>query len=311
MAGHWPGVVPELGGFPGGATARLGGRGWVLAGEPHERALGGALAWARQQGVSELHMLADAGAGVLARRATLFSNSPLVWRVTGRILEPARPVAVTPEAELSADVAAFAPLIEAAGADPVVEHGVLRAEVLGLEVARVVADDEGTRLEVGVGAFDREAHRMVHGDKPTAQALAAAVEAVREVRRPDVPVHQINQLAGERWMRAILVRRPDLVGAASLRPLPSPVLRTDLRQLAPAPAAGTDVEGHPLVVVCSSGIDIDLVPAAADARLTDGRDARLVMVVPEGDDHPVTRALAAALIAPAEVHVLSGDWRNL
>jgi hypothetical protein len=89
------------------------------------------------------------------------------------------------------------------------------------------------------------------------------------------------------------------------------VERTDLRQPAPAPAGGVDLSGRPIVVVCSTGIDVDLVPAAADARLSDGRDARLVLVVPEGDDHPVTHALAAALADPAEVVTLPGDWRAL
>jgi len=311
VSGRWPGADPELGGFPGGAVARRDGVGWVLVGERPERALGGAMAWGRQAGVDGLHVLADDATGLLARRAAQFAEPPAVWRIAGRTVEPAAPAHVGREAALVPEVAAFVPMIEVAGADPVVEHGVLRAEVLGLEVARVVADHEGTRLEVGVGAFDREAHRMVHGDRPTAEALAAAVAAVRDVRRPDAPTHQVNQLAGERWMRSILVRRPELVGAASLVPAPSPVVRTDLRQLAPAPATGTDLGGHPLVVVCSTGIDVDLVPAAADARLADGRAARLLLVVPEVDDHPVTRSLAASLADPAEVLVLAGDWRRL
>ena len=311
VSGRWPGADPELGGFPGGAVARHNATGWVLAHERPERALGGALAWGRRAGVRELHVLADRGTSLLARRASLFASPPRVWRVDGRITEPATPAPMEGEPVLAPDVSAFVPIIVAAGADPVAEHGVLRAEVLGLEVARVVADHEGTRLEVGVGAFDREAHRMVHGDQPTAQALAAAVAAVVDVRRPGAPTHQVNQLAGERWMRAILVRRPELVGAASLTPVPSPVVRTDLRQLAPAPAAGVDLDGRPLVVVCSTGIDVDLVPAAADARLTDARDARLVLVVPEVDDHPVTRALAEALREPADVVALGGDWRTL
>lgn len=269
------------------------------------------MAWGRREGLDELHVLAGEATGVLARRASAFAVAPVVWRVDGRSLETAQPSPPEREASLPPDVAAFTSMIETAGADAVVERGVLRAEVLGLEVARVVADHEGTRLEVGVGAFDREAQRMVHGDRPTAEALAAAVAAVRRVRRPDAPTHQVNQLGGERWMRAILVRRPGLVGASSLTPAPSPVERTDLRQRAPAPAVGVDVDGRPLVVVCSTGIDVDLVPAAADARLADGRDARLVIVVPEVDDHPLTRALAAALRDPAQVVALPGDWRTL
>lgn len=311
VSGRWPGADLDLGGFPGGAVARCDGTGWVLADQRPERALGGALAWGRQAGIRELHVLADEASGLLARRASCFVVPPGVWRVDGRTVEPAVPAGPEPEVAMAPEVAAFVPMIEAAGADPVLEHGVLRAEVLGLEVARVVADHEGTRLEVGVGASDREAHRMVHGDTPTAAALAAAVAAVRDVRRPGAPTHQVNQLAGERWMRTILVRRPELVGAARLAPAPSPVRRTDLRQLAPAPAGGVDADGRPLVVVCSTGIDVDLVPAAADARLADGRGARLLLVVPEVDDHPLNRALAAALAEPAEVRALPGDWRRL
>ncbi|MCU1485234.1 MAG: hypothetical protein JWN67_1980, partial [Actinomycetia bacterium] len=64
---------------------------------------------------------------------------------------------------------------------------------------------------------------------------------------------------------------------------------------------GIDAEGRPVVVVASVGVDLDLVPAAADARLADGRGARLVLAVAERDAHPVTRALAAALADPAEI----------
>jgi hypothetical protein len=311
VAGRWPGPEPDPGPFPGGAVARAGAVGWVLADERPERALGGALAWARRAGVDEVHVIAEAATGVLARRAGAFAPAPAVWRVEGRALEraPADPPAAEPDP--GPEVAAFVPVLVDAGADPVFERGVLRGEVLGLEVARVVADASGTRLEVGVGQADREAQRLVHADRPTAEALRRAVAAVLAVRRADAPEHQVNRLAGERWMRSILVRRPELVGARHLEPVPSPVERADLRQAAPAPAAGVDPEGRPLLVVCSTGIDVDLVPAAADARLADGRDARLVLVVPEADDHPVTRWLAGRLVQPAEVVTLPGDWRRL
>jgi hypothetical protein len=55
-------------------------------------------------------------------------------------------------------------------------------------------------------------------------------------------------------------------------------------------------------VVCSAGIDLDLVPFAADARdAVAEAGARLLLAVPEGDDHPVTRELAARLAVPADV----------
>jgi hypothetical protein len=65
-----------------------------------------------------------------------------------------------------------------------------------------------------------------------------------------------------------------------------------------------------VVVACSVGIDLDLVPSAADARAALAPDARLLVVVPQRDDHPVTRALAAELARPAEVVALAGDWRR-
>ena len=311
MADRWGGGDLALAPFPGGAVGLRGGAGWVLAEERPERALGGALAWGRQAGVEELHVLVGNGAGTLARQAAEFAYPPLVWRVEGRTVEPSHPAPVTTPEPLDAAVAGFIPMIAAAGAEPVVENGVLTGEVLGLEVARVVSDEMGARLEVGVGAYDREAQRLMRGDRPAPEALRAAVQSVREVRRPGAPSHQVNQLAGERWLRSILVRRPELVGATRLEPVPSPVVRTDLRQLAPAPAAGTDDRGRPLLVVCSTGIDVNLVPAAADARLSDARRPRLVLVVPEVDDHPLTRSLAAALREPAEVVAVPGDWRAL
>jgi hypothetical protein len=68
---------------------------------------------------------------------------------------------------------------------------------------------------------------------------------------------------------------------------------------------------RPLVVVCSTGVDVDLVPTAVDARLADGREARLVLVVPERDDHPAHATLAASLVEPAEVRTVPDDWRVL
>jgi hypothetical protein len=63
-------------------------------------------------------------------------------------------------------------------------------------------------------------------------------------------------------------------------------------------------------VVASTGIDLDLVPAAADARAADPRHPALVIAVPARDDHPVTRALAAALTLPATVVTVPDDWRR-
>jgi hypothetical protein len=285
--------------FPGGAgllddDSRL----WVLG-----DSLGGALAVARREGARSVDLIVDdaGGAGVLARRASQFADAPSVWRVAGAALERVEPEPLAAPPPLPAGVAAFADLLTAAGADPVVEHGRLIGEVLGLEVARVVVDGGEPHLEVGVGRFDREANALLTGDQPDEVRLRAVVETVREHRRTDAENHPLQLLAAARWLRSRLVADPGLVGADHLVPLAPTVEPPDLRTPWPAPATGIDLDGQPVVVVASVGVDLDLVPAAADARLADGRAARLVLALPARDVHPVTVALAAALTQPAEI----------
>ena len=115
----------------------------------------------------------------------------------------------------------------------------------------------------------------------------------------------MKHLAGERWLRERLIASPSLVGAARLERADGPEPRTSVKESLPAVAVGDGV-----VVVASVGIDLELVPYAADARLGVAPGARLVLVLPERDAHPVTLALAAALAAPAEVVGLPGDWRR-
>jgi hypothetical protein len=295
--------------YPAGAALVRDGEGWVLLEDDPSSGLGGALAWAARQGVDRLHVLTESDAGVLARRAAAFAPAPDVWRIDGRTLHRADPEPRPTPSELPAAAAALRSRIVAAGAEPVEEHGVLGGEVLGLEVCRAIVDDDpltrgepGARLDVGIGEHDREAFRLVHGDGPVGAALAQVVEEVAAHRRPGAPPHALNRLARERALRHRLVADPSLVALTSLAPAPPPVARTNLADAVPCVALGTDELGAPVVVVCSAGIDLDLVPFAADARdAVAGTEARLLLAVPEGDDHPVTRELAARLAVPAEV----------
>jgi hypothetical protein len=285
----------------------------VLAdGEP-ARSLGPALAVARQATgtIEHVNVVVEdaAAAGLLARRAGEFAATPRVWLVEGTSLVPAAPAPLEPPPPLDPRVAPFADVLAAAGADPVVEHGRLVGEVNGLEVARVVVDDDGPHLEVGVGRFDREAHALLSADKQTSETLREVVALVRRYRRDDGETHPLKSLAAARWLRSRILHDPSLVGADHLAPLAPTVEAPDLRTPWPAPASGIDVNGEPLVVVCSTGVDLDLVPAAADARLAafPNGGARLVLAVPPRDVHPVTEALAAALARPAEVIPVASD----
>jgi hypothetical protein len=289
---------------------RGGPAGWVLSDDAQGRVLGPALLWATRTGVDALRVVVDdrQAAGLLARRAALFRLAPAVWVVDGRSLEPAEATPHVVESPTDPRLLEAASLFVAAGCDRVVEHGRVVAEVAGLEVARVTVGDDGQPLlEVGVGRFDREAHTTISGGDIDVDRLRAVAALVVEHRRPGAPPHPLNALVPERALRSRVVARPELVGAARLVPVPPVVEPPDLRTTSPAAAVGEDAGGGPVVVVCSTGIDLDLVPTAADTRLRDGRAARLVLAVPARDAHRATAELAAALVEPAELVAIPPD----
>ena len=311
-------------GLPGGAALLdvEAGRAWVLIDDGAVSRFGPALAWAWRQDVGELHVLVEsalpagpgAASGVVARRAAAMSNPPQVWDVRGRevfMATPAEIVGVDSVPDLGLPgkcVADYRHVLLDHGAEPILEHGVLRGEVLGLEVARVVGD----QLQVGVGRHDRRARAEMHPDQDLGQALDDAVGAVRARRKLGQPRHPANTLARGRWLRAVLCARPELVEARELEPVAPPLPWFDLPEAGAAPARGiSSPAGTPVIVVSSVGVELDLIPTAADSRIIHGPEADLVVVVPEGDDLPVTRALAARLAEPAEVRVVPRGWEAL
>ena len=313
---RWGDLGPAPVEFPGGAALLDGAVAWVLIDGDPLKSFGPALVWADRQGAEQLHLLVDADAAVLARRATCFTRPPTVWRIDGTSLveaEPAPPAVAQP-APSTPDLAA---LLVDADLEVFTEDGMVRGEINGLEVARIVHGTstagvplDAPLLEVGVGHADREMTAVIHaGLSPVAQ-LARVAEIVRSHRAPGAERHPLNQLAPERWLRARLIADPARVGLVRLRPNDPAVPRPNLRDRAVAMAQGETADGASVVVACSVGVDLDLVPAAADARLAADPDARLLLVVPERDAHPVTRDLANRLVHPAEVVTVDDTWRT-
>ena len=289
--------------LPGGAALTRLGEAWVLADDAPQRILGQALAWSRRQpDITVLNVLVDSPYGpIVARRAKAFVGDIRVWEVYDRTLLPAapEPVALVPLVE--PQLLALSGEIAAAGADPLCEWGVLVGEVEGLEVCRVVRSDETGEvvLQVGIGAHDREAFAMLHGDRPPLVALQGVVEAVAPHRVLNAAPHALNRIATERLLRASVINTPGIVGAVRLVANDPPVPRENVKDPVPCVATGVDAQGNALTVVCSVGIDLDLVPFAADARTRHG--GRLIVVVPERDAHAVTLDLLSLLREAAEL----------
>jgi hypothetical protein len=197
---------------------------------------------------------------------------------------------------------AFEAEIVAGGAVPVVEHGVLSGEVAGLEVCRVVTDPDtgAVRLEVGVGAHDREAFQLLHGDRPAAEALADVVTFVSRHRIGEAP-HPLQQLAASRLLRHRVVARPQLLGLGRLTPVAPPLPRANLKDEVPCVAYSP---ADDTLVVFTSGIDLDAVSYACDALLAHPAGACIV-AAPARDVIDIQHRLAALVRTPTRVAGIS------
>jgi len=293
------GITPAV--FARGAAVVESGNSWVLVEEQTGRGLGPALLWALKEGATTLNVLAETGTGTLARQAAYFDFPVTVWHVEGRTLIPAVAEPFGDPREPSAEHLAFLDLIERGGAIPVIEHGIVTGEVLGLEVCRAVDDPitGAARLEVGMGAHDREAFAMLHGNRPTVESLADVVDNVRKHRRPGAAPHPFNRIAPERLLRSLVIDSPSMVGATSLVACDPPAPRTNVLDTVPCVARGQSTSGTDLVVVVTSGADPDVVPFALDARAhVDHRHAtrsELIVALPASHITPTNRrALALA-----------------
>ena len=295
----------------GGAALVAENACWVLVDTNPLRALGPAIFVATKTAAESLDVVVDdqvAGA-VLARRASLFSMPIRVWIAVGTGLTAAQVAPPLIDCGLDQVTESFVPTIVGAGAEPVSEHGVLTAEVLGLEIARVVpSDTDGEpQLVQGVGRFDREAWSLLHGAGVPTHSLEALATQVRLARQIDSPTDRMARIARERLLRWRLSVDPNLIGLVAMETAPPPVVREGILTAVPCVAIGIAADGSRTVVVCSTGIDPDLVPFAADARSTlacsapELAAAPLVLAVPERDLHPMTQRLAALVLQPVVV----------
>ncbi len=324
-------VVADPEPFGAGSAMVVDGEAWVIVDGPAGRRLGAAMAWAIRHDARALHVITEVDGGVLARRAHGFSFPISIWFPEARLLLPVVAEQRPSVPSVRDEHLAFIPMIAEAGAVPHVEHGVVTGEVRGLEVCRVVDEptvgnfsepsdvvpdpsripdrsaplerptDLGVTLEVGVGANDREAFRLLHGHIPTVEALTGVVEAVSSRRSVAARQHPLNRMAPERFLRWQVEQDPGPLGLDELEPAEPPVLRQSMKYTEPCVGRGTDGDGRPVAVVFSSGVDLDLAPFVADAVLDLDDDTRVIVAVPERDLVAITNDLVSLLRHPVEL----------
>ena len=293
-----------------------GSRQWTLASEDTPgAALGAGLLRAGRHGdVTPLTVCFDDAdeAARAARRVVALEPAPEVRLVDGRSLVTVSPEGDPgPRSDSSPDgfAAQFDDLCRGVGVEPILEHGMWRGEVLGLEVVRAVVDPDGgaPAVEVGVGRFDREAGVLMRAGRSDSEALAAAADLVRSQRRPGAGAHPLATLARERWMRRDLCTRPATVGLVELAPIDPADERLNLRDPAPAPALGADADGGRVLVVCSVGVDPHLVSAVAELVLREVPD-RVVVALPVRDVLAPVERTVARLRVPSSVVGVACSW---
>jgi hypothetical protein len=200
------------------------------------------------------------------------------------------------------------------GLEVVLEDGVWRAELRGLEVARVVrwpretGGDGELHIEAGVGRFDRDASAAMHQGEDPLSTLRRAVEAVAARRRAGASNHPLGLMARSRWLRAAALDDPGVVGAAELAPVQTTFPAASVREVAPTAALGIDADGATVVVVFATGAGLDLVPVAADTRALHDPSARLRLALPARDRLPAVEELSEALRRPAVVLDVPTEW---
>ena len=292
---------PEFVEFALGAGAVSENHAWVAVLEQCERSLGPVLLWAQKFDATSLDIFVVSDAGLVSRRAQLFDRDIRVWLVADKKVTITEPAVVLATSQVPQSHEQFAAIIGESGADIVREHGVLSGEVMGLEVCRVVVDenDNTPRLEIGVGAHDRETFQMLHGKVATLESLVKVVNIVRGHRQSGSEHHPLNRLAAERLLRHRVIVEPQLVGASSLQATEPPVQRLNVKDAVPCCALGKTENGQQIVVVCTASVDVDVVSFAADARARVAPDAQLVIATHTNNVTPSLAKLAKSLRIPA------------
>jgi hypothetical protein len=315
-------VSPPAGTADPSSAAVVAGRAFGLADGPRD--LGPAIHWALRRGADSLTILAEPDvAPDLARRAALIDFEIEVRSIEGAEAVVARPRPAVPVPDLDDDMWRAATVIVDAGARVVDDHGRLVAEVLGLEVARIedplalvgldtsldnLDPTDRFRIRIGVGEADRELDnylsRRPDMNRETDDRLRLErVISLVEMKRTD-PAHPLSRMARPRWLRSIVLDEPEMIElaeletAAPLRPHPGVFDRE--------PSAAYSLLDR-VTVVCSSGIDLDLLPEAVDYRERLDPGSRLMVVVPHRDAAMI-RNRWAPLVPNCEIRSIDAPW---
>ncbi|CAI8383772.1 MAG: Uncharacterised protein [Acidimicrobiales bacterium AG-410-I20] len=279
---------------------------WLLVNdETPQSALGkGILLLSRHPHLELCLIFEDAiSAGVAARQAAGLNIRCKVMLLHNQTLTQVDPSSFPKPFEIIPISEEFLSVCEAAGVSVICENGTWRGEILGLEVVRL----EGENIQIGVGRFDREAGELLNYERSLFDQLVSASNQIRSQRNAEAGSHPLATLARERWLRHSLLEDPSVVGLKDVEPIDSVHERENLRDPFPAAAIGKDEDQKKVLVVCSVGVDIALVPLTAELSQIHLPD-RIVIVLPPKDLLPVIHTISEFLKVPSSLIGIEGEW---
>ena len=198
-------------------------------------------------------------------------------------------------------------ILERNNCDVLTEHGILKAYVKGLEVAQVLEDENKVgHLQVGVGIYDQEAHKLVDRSTQIDTKLQEIIDEVLKYRNKESIPHPLNRLARGKWLIHELTETHKEYGLENFQQIPSPIGSTKISENFPAFA--TARAGSSLILCVSyAGADLKAVTAAAQLLPATSAD-EIWFFHPPMDKHKAIQRQAEHLKVPAKFMPINEPW---
>ena len=187
------------------------------------------------------------------------------------------------------------------------EHGKVKGELKGLQIAEVVTEPSGeSHLEVGVGTYDREAHKIVNYNEPVETTLARISQEVSKYRHKDSVVHPLNRVARSNWLIHEVMSANSEIGVTDMERVPSPVEAMDVSDSVPGSAIAKK-NNQVILLTAYTGADLEAVPVTAQLLNSYPAD-EIWFLHPQKDDYSAIRRQAEHLKVPVSFITVPEPW---
>ena len=254
-----------------------------------------------------LNLILDKPNSQLSAQIKGFATRCSLWIVEGNTLVPHPELnASTPEHEFSID-SGIRSLLEHNNCRIVFEHGKVKAEVRGLEVAEVVLDQNGeNQIQVGVGIYDQEAHKIINSNEAIETTLLRAIEDILKFRHKESRPHPLNRVARSKWLIHEFINSYKHFGFNEIQYVASPNLPMNISHGLPASAIGKR-DSKEIIVTAFAGADLEAVPTAA--QLLEAYSADEIWLIHTAiDTYPAIQRQATHLRVPVSFIEVEAPW---